>query len=133
MRELSATHEVASDYREDLSGNVVNTRLAVRKNQGGRQGQEYPLALCVVEAPEPHEDGEPVTTMVVDRQTAPAGETSVASDPWQQCRRQDQQAAVLRLKRVLMSILAEKGLELPPNGPVVRMRIPATDPSRSTG
>ena len=36
------------------------------KNRGGRQGQEYPFALRVVEAPEPDEDGEPVSTMVVD-------------------------------------------------------------------
>ena len=109
--------------KKELSGNVVNTRLAVRKNRGGRQGQEYPFTLRTVEAPEPDEDGEPVTTMVVDWQSAPVGGAPAQSDPWQQCRRQDQLAAVLRLKRVLMSILAEKGVELPipPNGPVVRM------------
>src|SRR6516225_6536724 len=33
---------------------------------GGRQGQEYPFTLRVVEAPELDEDGEPATTMVVD-------------------------------------------------------------------
>ena len=40
-----------------------------------------------------------------------------------QCRRQDQRTAVLRLKRVLMTILAEQGVDLPigPDGPVVRM------------
>jgi hypothetical protein len=106
-----------------LSGIVVNTRLAVRKNRGGRQGQEYPFALRIVEAPEPDDDGEPVTTMVVDWQSAPARETPVRPDPWQQCRRQDQQTAVLRLKWILESIMAEKSVELPipPNGPVVRM------------
>jgi hypothetical protein len=95
----------------------------VRKNRGGRQGQEYPFALRIVEAPEPDEDGEPVKTMVVDWQPAPAGGAATQLDPWQQCRRQDQQTAVLRLKRVLMSILAEKGVELPipPDGPMVRM------------
>ena len=109
--------------RKDISGNVVNTRLAVRKNRGGRQGQEYPFALRIVEAPEPDEDGQPVTTMVVEWQPASAGAAPAQPDPWQQCRRQDQQAAVLRLKRILMSILAAKGVELPipPNGPVVRM------------
>jgi hypothetical protein len=105
------------------SGSIVNTRLAVRKNRGGRQGQEYPFTLRIVEAPEPDEDGEPVTTMVVDWQSAPARETPVQPDPWQQCRRQDQQTAVLRLRWILMSIMAEKSVELPipPHGPVVRM------------
>ena len=55
---------------KELSGSVTNTRLAVRKNRGGRQGQEYPFTLRVVEAPEPDEDGEPITTMVVDWQPA---------------------------------------------------------------
>ena len=58
---------------KELSGNVINTRLAVRKNRGGQQGQEYPFALRMVEAPEPDEDGEPITTMVVDWQPAPPG------------------------------------------------------------
>ena len=80
--------------------------------------------MRIVEAPEPDEDGEPVTTMVVDWQPVSAGDGApVQPDPWQHCRRQDQKTDVLRLKRLLMSILAEKGVELPipPNGPVVRM------------
>jgi hypothetical protein len=61
--------------------------------------------------------------MVVDWQAVPASESPAEADPWQQCRRQDQQTAVLRLKRILMGILAEKGVELPitPGGPEVRM------------
>jgi hypothetical protein len=108
---------------KELSGNVANTRLAVRKNRGGRQGQEYPFTLRIVEAPKPDEDGEPVTTMVVDWQPAAAGAAYVQPDPWRQCRRQDQQTAVLRLKRELEAALAAHGIELPipPNGPVVRM------------
>jgi hypothetical protein len=60
---------------------------------------------------------------VVDWQAAPASDTPAQPDPWQQCRRRDQQTAVLRLKRILMSILAEKGVgrPIPPDGPVVRM------------
>jgi hypothetical protein len=44
-------------------------------------------------------------------------------DPWAECRRQDQRTAVLRLKRVLMDILADQGVDLPisPDGPTVRM------------
>ena len=111
---------------KELSGSVTNTRLAVRKHRGGRQGQEYPFALRVVEAPEKDEDGDPITTMVVD--WLPAGAADAASspgvaDPWAKPKRQDQRTAALRLKRVLMTILAEQGVELPiePDGPVVRM------------
>jgi AAA domain len=108
----------------ELSGAVTNTRLAIRKSRGGQQGQQYPFQLRVVEAPEKDEDGDPITTMVVDwlppgsAQAAPA-----ADDPWARPKRQDQRTAALRLKRVLMTILAEQGLDLPipPDGPVVRM------------
>jgi hypothetical protein len=109
---------------KQLSGSVTNTRLAVRKHRGGRQGQEYPFQLRMVEAPEKDEDGDPITTMIVDwlppgsAQAAPA-----ADDPWAKPKRQDQRTAALRLKRVLMTILAEQGVDLPiaPDGPVVRM------------
>ena len=110
---------------KSLSGSVSNTRLAVRKNRGGQQGQEYPFTLRVVEAPEPDEDGEPITTMVVDWQpNAPGGnQARPGPDPWAQSRRQDQRAAVLRLKRVLMGAMAEHGVEreIPPDGPAARM------------
>ena len=109
---------------KELSGSVTNTRLAVRKHRGGRQGQEYPFVLREVEAPEKDEDGEPITTMVVDWQPAGcAGTQSGPDDPWAKPKRQDQRTAALRLKRVLMAILAEQGVDLPiaPDGPVVRM------------
>jgi hypothetical protein len=60
---------------KEVSGSVTNTRLAVRKNRSGRQGQEFPFVLRMVEAPEKDEDGDPITTMVVDWSppgTAPA-------------------------------------------------------------
>ena len=96
----------------------------MRKNRGGQQGQEYPFTLRIVEAPEPDEDGEPITTMVVDwLPNAPGGNRQPEPDPWAQARRQDQRTAVLRLKRVMMGALAEHGVELPipPDGPSVRM------------
>src|SRR6476646_159805 len=99
---------------KSLSGSVSNTRLAVRKNRGGQQGQEHPFTLRVVEAPEPDEDGEPTTTMVVDWVAAASGSAPQPEpDPWGQCRRQDQRTAILRLKRVLMDVLADQGVELP--------------------
>jgi hypothetical protein len=125
----SGAKESASDLvlaclgDKSLSGSVSNTRLAVRKNRGGQQGQEYPFALRVVEAPQPDEDGEPITTLVVDWLPNTPGGNRPEPDPWAECRRQDQRTAVLRLKRVLMDILADRGVDLPipPDGPTVRM------------
>jgi hypothetical protein len=122
-KESSGDLVLACLGNKELSGSVTNTRLAVRKHRGGRQGQEYPFVLREVAAPEPDEDGEPITTMVVDW-TGPVPETrSVPDDPWAKPKRQDQRTAALRLKRVLMTILAEQGVDLPiaPDGPVVRM------------
>ena len=65
-KEAAADVVLACLGDKELNGSVTNTRLAVRKNRGGQQGQEYPFTLRVVEAPEPDEDGEPITTMVVD-------------------------------------------------------------------
>jgi hypothetical protein len=122
-KESSGDLVLACLATKELSGNVTNTRLAVRKNRGGQQGQEFPFVLKRSEAPEPDEDGEPVTTMVVDWQPAVPAGAHAQPDPWAQCRRQDQRTAVLRLKRALMAILADQGVDLPtgPDGPVVRM------------
>jgi AAA domain len=108
---------------KQLNGSVTNTRLAVRKHRGGKQGQEYPFQLRMVEAPEKDEDGDPITTLVVDWLPRAAAEPPSKSDIWAQPRRQDQRTAVLRLKRVLMTILAGQGVDLPisPDGPTVRM------------
>ena len=48
---------------------------------------------------------------------------AAGDDPWANPKRQDQRTAALRLKRVLMMILAEQGVDLPiePDGPAVRM------------
>ena len=110
---------------KQLSGSVTNTRLAVRKHRGGKQGQEYPFTLRLVDAPGLDEDGDKITTMVVD--WLPPGTAQAVAppdDPWAlACRQQDQRTAMLRLKRVMMTILAERGIDLPipPDGPVVRM------------
>jgi len=97
----------------------------VRKCRGGPQGQEFPFTTRVVEHPEKDEDGEAITTLVIDWQPVPPGgaQPRPEPDPWAECRRQDQRTAVLRLKRVLMSILADQGVDLsiPPDGPTVRM------------
>src|SRR5262249_24145032 len=91
-KESSGDLVLACLGNKELSGSVTNTRLAVRKNRGGRQGQEYPFQLRMVEAPEKDEDGDPITTMVVDCSspgTAPAG-SAAPNDPWAKPKRQDQ-------------------------------------------
>jgi hypothetical protein len=107
----------------ELSGSIVNSRLAIRKNRAGPQGQEHPFSLRLIEMGL-DEDGEPTKTMVVDWSppgTAP--EPLAPDDPWGKPKRQDQRTAVLRLKRVLMAIMAEQGVDLPaePDGPAIRM------------
>ena len=123
-KELSADLVLACLGEKELSGNVTETRLAVRKSRGGRQGQEHWFDLETVQAPEPDEDGDPVETKIVNwLPTKPDGSNKPEPDPWAEARRQDQRTAVLRLKRVLMSVLAERGADLPipPDGPTVRM------------
>jgi hypothetical protein len=122
-KEASADSVLVCLGHKELSGAITNARLAVRKNRGGPQGQEYPFTLRLVEMGQ-DADGEPETTMVVDWSppgAAPA--PSAPDDPWAKPKRQDQRTAVLRLKRVLMAILAEQGVNLPvePGGPAVRM------------
>jgi AAA domain len=119
----SGAKESASDLvlaclgDKELNGCVTNTRVAVRKHRGGQQGQEHPFTLRVVEAPEPDEDGEAVTTMVVDWQ--PAGAVAGAQarpepDPWLEgCRQDEQRAKMSRLKQVLHTTLAAHGTEQP--------------------
>src|SRR5262249_21164482 len=108
---------------KQLSGSVTNTRLAVRKHRGGRQGQEYPFQLRVVEAPEKDEEGDAITTMVVDwlPAGAAAAEGEAEADTWAQPRRQGQRTAGLGVERGLMTILTQPGggLADPPGGPTV--------------
>src|SRR5262249_26014491 len=108
----------------ELSGQVLNTRLAVRKNRAGQQGQEFPFTLREVEGEELDEDGESITTRVVDWQAGPASVApSSPKDPWRQSRQHSQRVVALRLKRAVMRVPAEHGVDLPisTNGPVVRM------------
>jgi len=122
-KEASADLVLACLGEREVGGRVLNTRLAVRKNRGGPQGLEVPFTLREVETSEEDEDGEAITTRVVDWQHGAAAVSSPPKDPWQQSRQQSQRLVALRLKRVLMAELAERGIDLPtgPNGPTVRM------------
>jgi hypothetical protein len=109
-----------------LNGSVTNTRLAIRKHRGGRQGMEYAFSLREVKTLELDEDGEQETTMVVDWLPAggPGGTGPAPVNPWVEgCRQQEQRTAMLRLERALLDALADQGVERPspPDGPAVRM------------
>lgn len=121
-KEASADLVLACLGDRELSGSVTNTRLAVRKCRGGPQGQEFYFTVRKVQDPVPDEDGDPITTLVIDWVATPAA-AAAPQDPWAKAKRQDQRTAALRLKRVLMAILAEEGVDLPipPDGPIVRM------------
>jgi hypothetical protein len=124
-KEASADLVLACLGERELGGQVFNTRLAVRKNRSGPQGMEYPFVLREVEGEEPDEDGEPITTRVVDWQAGPgaAQPAPPPKDPWRQSRQRSQQVVAGRFKRAMLTTLAQHGVDLSiaPNGPTVRM------------
>src|SRR5262249_54146460 len=105
-----------------LSGRVLNLRLAVRKCRGGPSGREFPFSMREVTHPQPDEQGNPITTLVVDWTAAAATSPGPGPDPWEGERRTDARQAMLLWKRVLMAKLAEHGveLELTTGGPTMR-------------
>ena len=90
-KEASAAVVLAVLGTRELSGRVTNTRVALRKVRGAPQGEEYWFTVRKVEAPEPDEDGEPVSTLVIDWQQGPpaAGQAPPEMDPWQDSRQSD--------------------------------------------
>jgi hypothetical protein len=121
----SSSKEAAADLAlaclGELSGRVLNPRLAVRKCRGGPSGQEFPFRMREVTHPQPDEEGNPITTLVVDWTAAAATSPAFGPDPWECERRTDARQAMVLLRRVLMAKLAEHGveLELTPGGPTM--------------
>jgi hypothetical protein len=113
-KEGSADVLLACLGEKQLNGSVINTRLAVRKQSDGPQGQEYPFTLRKVVLGK-DEDDDDISTMVVD--WLPPGSAQAPlppEDPWlENCRQQDQKTSTTRFKRVLLAALAEHGRELP--------------------
>jgi hypothetical protein len=95
-------------------GNVTNTRLAIRKNKAGEQGQIFPYTLRKVTLGK-DEDGDDVNSKVVD--WLPSGAAAAPlppDDPWiKGCRQEEQRAGMTRLKRVFLTALTEHGVERP--------------------
>jgi hypothetical protein len=95
----------------EVSGAVANTRLALRKVRGGPQGQEFPFKPRVVPVPEPSEDSGAETTCVIDWEAAAA----TSDDRWETSARQVETKLTMRtLRRSMMKLLAEHGVELAP-------------------
>jgi hypothetical protein len=93
---------------KSLSGSVTNTRLAIRKHRGGKQGDEHPFTLREVVAPEPDEDGEPETTLVVDWQPVGAPGRNPARPPinrWTEGCRPEQCTTMQRLEQAIMETM----------------------------
>jgi hypothetical protein len=97
-----------------VSGEVTNTRLALRKRRSGANGQEFPFKARVVDMGV-NSRGNQETTLVLDwgGTVAPA---KTAKDDWGKTK------GVKLLRRIIMSMLVDQGVELRPwaDGPTVR-------------
>jgi hypothetical protein len=120
-KESSAEVVLAVLGERETGGRVANTRVALRKVRGAQQGEEFYFTVRRVEDPEPDEDGDPVSTLVIDWQSAPpaVGQAKPEADPWQDSRQSDTRQALVLLRRVLMAVLADKGTpqQIEPDSP----------------
>jgi len=96
--------------QRDVSGNVVNTRLAFRKVRSGPQGQEFPFGKRLVPVPNQQEDGNETTCVIVWEAAAPV-ETA---NPWGDDRQSATKLAMLNLRRAMMKVSANGGLARAP-------------------
>jgi AAA domain len=95
-----------------ISGEVTNTRLAVRKNRAGPGGRELPFSVRSVDmGTDPN--GEPITSLVIEWSGAPAAPPA-ADKYWSKSLR--------LLRRILTTMLAANGKDVHPfpDGPLVR-------------
>ena len=97
---------------KEISGEVTNTRLAVRKNRAGPGGRELPFSVRSVDLGT-DDNGEPITSLVIEwsAQAAPA---AAADRHWGKSLR--------LLRRILMGLLTDNGKDVRPfpDGPMVR-------------
>ena len=99
---------------KSISGEVTNTRLALRKRRGGANGQEFPFRPRVVDMGV-DKFGKPVSTLVIDWGATADAPTAAKADPrWSKSLR--------LLRQVLMNLLVDQGTEqrIHADGPVVR-------------
>jgi hypothetical protein len=97
-----------------VSGEVTNTRLAVRKNRAGASGQEFPFTVHTVDLGV-DDEGRLNTSLVIEWQAAPQHRPSADQGTgWSKSLR--------LLQRALMNVLVDHGHEQRPfaDGPLVR-------------
>jgi AAA domain-containing protein len=111
-KEGSADVVIAMLGDKSVSGEVTNTRLALRKRRGGANGEEYPFTARKVDM-DVDQFGKPMSTLVLDWAPAQAPQP-VAKERWSKSLR--------LLRQVLMTILADHGRNCQPyaDGPTVR-------------
>jgi hypothetical protein len=111
-KEGSADVVIAMLGDKAVSGEVTNTRLALRKRRGGPNGEEHPFTARKIDM-DPDQFGKPMSTLVLDWNTAQAPQAA-AKERWSKSLR--------LLRQVLMTIVADHGRNCQPyaDGPTVR-------------
>jgi hypothetical protein len=96
-----------------ITGEISNTKLAIRKRRGGANGQEFPFRTQTVDMGTDRH-GKPVTTLVLDW-GATAEPPKGRKDDWGK-------GGGKLLRQIIMSLLADRGIDLRPftDGPVVK-------------
>ena len=100
---------------KSVSGEVTNTRLALRKRRGGANGQEFPFRPRVVDMGI-DKFGKPSSTLVIDWGSTNEAPATAKADPrWSKSLR--------LLRQVLMNLLVDHGTDqrIHADGPVVRI------------
>jgi hypothetical protein len=96
-----------------ISGEITNTRLALRKRRGGENGQEFPFKPRRVDMGV-DAYGAPMTTLIIDWGAADQTPKAAADSGWSKSLR--------LLRQTLMNMIADCGSEQRPyaDGPIVR-------------
>jgi hypothetical protein len=99
-----------------ITGEVTNTRFAVRKNRAGPSGRELPFTVRTINLGTDHND-RPLTSLIVDwtpQQDTPTRPLKEQGDGWSKSLR--------LLRQALMNTLVDQGKDMKPwaDGPSVR-------------
>jgi hypothetical protein len=115
VKETNADVVLALIGERSITGAVTDMRLAVRKRRSGGGGREFPFSVRVVEVPT---NGKTESTLVIDwgAQGEAGAPAKPRPDDWGNSK------AVKLLRRTIMALLADCGVELKPfpDGPTVR-------------
>ena len=92
---------------KEISGQVTDTRLCLRKRRSGPNGQEIAYATRVVDMGF-DQYGCPTSTLVIDWLDTPSEEVKAARDPWAS-------KSLRLLRKCLAAVMADKGEEFFPS------------------